>query len=118
MNSSVNSYFQFSSVKVDSGLLLLCHKLNNKAFLIHCVKLSPLTSGRYIPTFSLQRFVHLLPHTPCQHSCHLSQTKMVNMYNKDFFNIFLVLNKRTNCKNNEILEEIIHVFPMKTNSFY
>jgi hypothetical protein len=88
MNFGVSSYFRFSSIKGDFDLLLFCHRLNNKAFLIHCVKLSSLTNRRYIPTFFLQHFIHLFPHTPWQHSCHLLQTKMVNMYNKDFFKCF------------------------------
>ncbi len=81
VNSNISSYFQFSSFNVDSNLLLLYHMQGSKAFLIHHVKLSSLTSKKYIPTFSLQRLVHLLPHIPCQHSCHLSQTKMVPIYN-------------------------------------
>jgi hypothetical protein len=114
----VSLYFWLSSFNVDSDLLLLHNMHSSKAFLIHCVKLSSLTNRRYIPTFLLQRLLHLLLHTPYQHNCHLSQTNVVNTYNKDFLNVFLVFNKRMNCKNNETLKEIIPAFSMKINSFY
>jgi hypothetical protein len=70
-NFDVNSYFWFYSFNVDFDLSLFCHVQGSKAFLNHCVKLSSLINKKYIPTFSLQCLVHLLPHTSCQHNCHL-----------------------------------------------
>jgi len=67
----LQQYFQLSYFKVDSNLLLF-YNMNSKAFPIHCVKLSSFTNKRYIPTFSLQHFVHLLLHIICQYSCHIS----------------------------------------------
>jgi hypothetical protein len=58
-NSSVNLYFWLSSFNVGSNFMLLCHVKSNKAFLINHVKLSSLTSRRYIPAFLLQCFVHI-----------------------------------------------------------
>jgi hypothetical protein len=88
INFDVSSYFRLSFFNVDSDLLLLSNMHSSKAFQIHCVKVSSLTNKRYIPTFLLQCLVHLLPHTPYQHNCHLSQTKMVNTYNEKFLNFF------------------------------
>jgi hypothetical protein len=81
-NFGVSSYFRFSFFKVDFDLMLLHHVQGSKAFSIHHVKMSSLTNKKYIPTFSLQRLIHLLLHIPCQHNCYLSPTKVVHKYNK------------------------------------
>jgi hypothetical protein len=80
--------------------------------------MSLLTNKKYIPTFSLQRLVHLLPHIPCQHNCYLPPTKVVHKYNKDFLMFFQFWTKEWIAKTMKLLEEIIPTFPMKTNSFY
>jgi len=89
VNFGVNLYLWFSSFNLDFNILLFYNMQSSKAFPIHHVKLSSHTIIRYIPTFSLQCLIHLLPHIPCQHNYHLSQTKVANKYNKDCFFMFL-----------------------------
>jgi hypothetical protein len=102
VNFSVNLYFRFSFFNVDFNLLLLCHLQGSNAFPFHSMELSSLTNRKYISTLSLQRFIHLLPHTSCQHS-HVSQTKAAYTYNKYFFYTSSVLNKKMKYINNKTL---------------
>ncbi len=118
MNSSVNSYFQFSSFNVDSNFMLFCHMHGSKAFSIHCVKLSSLTNKKDISTFSLQCFVHFLPRTGLVNIVVIFQKQKWFTRTIKIFMFFSVLNKKMNCTNNETFGRNNLVFPVKTNSFY